>query len=68
MNGGNTDINANTRIKTGFFDSMPPRHTKVESNMASSINFLEEKLSESVTKYGVLYDKHFADKLKKIVA
>lgn len=36
--------------------------------MASSINFLEEKLSESVTKYGVLYDKHFADKLKKIVA
>ena len=32
---------------------MPPLHSKVESKMASSI--LDKKLSESVTKQGVLY-------------
>ena len=32
---------------------MPPWHSEVESKMASSI--LDKKLSESVTKQGVLY-------------
>ena len=39
--------------KIGSFSFMPPWCSKVESKMASSI--LDKKLSESVTKQGVLY-------------